>query len=113
MSDLSRLNRPVKAKGVVHHMIADTAKGMAEVIYEDAAHDNDFYKRYPDVKAFVRKRWQSFIQPAREQLAEMLGMPDSMVSAHMKAEIHEALLLNAAVNPAANFVDQVIEGSVH
>ena len=37
MSDLSRLNRPVKAKGVVHHLVADVAKGMAEALYEAAA----------------------------------------------------------------------------
>jgi hypothetical protein len=104
---------PVKAKGVVHQQVADLAKEFAGMVYEEAAHDDDFYRRYPDINAFIRKRWTSFIQPAREQLSAMLGMPDSVVSPHMKAEIYQALLLNAASNPAANLVDDVIEGRVH
>jgi len=83
------------------------------MVYEDAAHDNEFYKTWPSVDGFVRRRWQSFIQPAREQLSAMLGMPDSVVSPHMKREIYDALLLNAASNPAANAIDDVIDGRVH
>ncbi len=119
MSRIPKLHRSsaappaVKAKGVIHKMVAETAKGIAETVYEDMAHDDHFYKMWPSVQGFVRTRWTSFIQIARETLAEMLGMPESQVSAHMKAEIHEALLLNAGANPAYNAVDDVIEGRVH
>lgn len=105
--------KPAQGKGMVHNAVAELAKEFAGMVYEDAAHDNDFYKRYPDVNAFIRLRWHSFIQPAREQLSAMLGMPDSVVSQHMKAEIYEALLLNATANPAANLIDDVVEGRAH
>lgn len=104
---------PVKAKGIVHNAVAELAKEFAGMVYEEAAHDNQFYKTWPDVDSFIRTRWQSFIQPAREQLSAMLGMPDGVVSEHMKREIYDALLLNAGANPAANHVDDVIEGRVH
>ncbi len=94
---------PVQARGVVHELVAETAKEMARAIYEDGAHDNDFYAKWPDEDDFVRLRWQLFIQPAREQLANLLHPSRaSMTTDHMKRQIHEALLLNAAVNPAQN-----------
>lgn len=93
----------VKARGMVHKLVADTAKELAATAYEGMAlrHD-DFYQYWPDQKKFVQLRWQSFVQPAREQLAEMLGLPDSMVSQEQKRDIYDALLKNAAVNPAIN-----------
>jgi hypothetical protein len=103
---MSRLKRPevqapVQAKGMVHELIAETAKDMCAVWYEEAAHDNDFYKKFPSQKGFVRKHWQSFIRVARPYLAELLNDHHGLTP-HMKDAIHEALLLNAAVNPAFN-----------
>lgn len=96
--------RPVQAKGVVHKLVADTAKAFAQAVWEEGAtSSNEFYKQWPIATEFVRLRWQSFIQPARTHLAELLH-PDkhSLSTPEMRDEIHEALLLNAAVNPAQN-----------
>lgn len=99
----------VKARGMVHQMVAEVAKGMAEAVWEALCTKSDaFHAKWPSVDEFRTRRWSSFITPAREQLAEMLGMPDSQVSPDQKAQIHDALLKNAAINPAANHVDDVI-----
>lgn len=99
---------PTRARGMVHELVAETAKGMAAAVYEGmATRHNDFYARWPNLEAFVAKRWHSFIQPAREELASLLS-PEraSMTSDAQKREIHEALLLNAAANPAINQLDR-------
>lgn len=101
------LQAPVQAKGVVHKLVADTAKAMAATFYDEAAHDNDFYRVWPSEKMFVRRRWHSFIQPARDALVTMLS-PDFKCSYNeeqnqrMKLEIYDALRLNAMANPASN-----------
>jgi hypothetical protein len=103
---------PVRAKGVVHELVAETAKAFARTVYEQMAKDNDWYKLWPDEEYFVRRRWQSFVQPAREHLAELLH-PDKhyMTTEQQREQIHEAILLNAAVNPAENDVDQIIRAT--
>lgn len=101
---------PMRAKGVVHELVAETAKEFARAVYEDMAKDNDWYRKWPNEEVFVRRRWQSFIQPAREHLAELLHPSKHyMTTEAMRAQIHEAILLNAAVNPAANLVEKVIQ----
>ena len=42
MSDLSRLNRdkPVKAKGFIHQLVAETAKGCAREVYQEMARES-------------------------------------------------------------------------
>ena len=102
---------PVRAKGVVHELVAETAKAMAAAVYEGmATAHNDFYVTWPSLDAFVRRRWQTFIQPAREQLAEMLSPAQQFATTpDQRAQIHQALLLNAAANPAANMVDRIIK----
>ncbi len=103
LTSAAHQDRPVQAKGVVHKLVAQTAKDFARVIYEEAAHDNDFYKKWPTMDDFVARRWQSFIQPARENLASLLHPSrHSMTTPAMREEIHQALLLNAATNPAIN-----------
>ena len=81
MSDLSRLNRdkPVKAKGFIHQLVAETAKGCAREVYQEMARDNDFYKLWPSEYEFVHRRWPSFIQDARSALPAML-QPHMMTS---------------------------------
>lgn len=100
---MSKHDRPVQAKGVVHELVAQTAKEIAYTVYEEGAHDNNFYRLWPNADAFVRRRWQTFIQPARECLAELLH-PDKhyMSTPEMRDQIHQAILLNEAVNPAVN-----------
>jgi hypothetical protein len=89
---------------VVHKLVAETAKGMAGAVWEElCTRNNGFYALWPSQEVFIRKRWQSFVQDAREQLAAMLHPNmNYAVSEQMRAEIHDALLKNAAVNPAAN-----------
>lgn len=104
------IDRPVQAKGVVHELVAETAKGMAAAVYEVCATESDaFYKMWPSIEVFIARRWHSFIQPARVQLAELLNADRaSLTTEAQKREIYEALLLNAAVNPAQNAVDKLI-----
>lgn len=91
----------VRAKGVVHKLIAETAKELAYTVYEEMAHTDQFYKTWPNNHLFVAARWQSFIQTARTHLAELLH-PDNhhKTDENQRQEIYEALKLNAAVNPA-------------
>lgn len=89
--------KPMKAKGMVHKMIADTAKGCAGVQWEQLAKQNKFYKAWPDRSVFVRQNWPKYLATARAILTAMLGNPK--YSDEMKAEIHDALLRDGAVNP--------------
>lgn len=99
---------PVQARGVVHKLVADTAKEFARTIYEEAAHSNEFYAKWKSSDEFVRLRWTTFIQPAREELASLLhGDRASLTTAEQKRQIHEALLLNAAANPAQNMIERL------
>lgn len=96
---------PVQGKGVIHQLVAQTAKEMCRCFYEEAAHDNDFYRKWPTSDDFLFYRWQSFVQPAREHLAELLDPSKwSLTTEDQRAQIHEALLKNAAVNPAQNLL---------
>lgn len=102
--------KPVSAKGVVHHLVAETAKEIAAAEWEGrcSASDN-FYRAWPNVNVWVRRRWTSFIQDARENLAGLLDPSQHYQSTEaMRQEIHEALLLNAIVNPASNLVDETL-----
>src|SRR6185369_420435 len=111
MSRILRPDRqaPVQAKGVIHELVATTAKEMCRCYYEEAAHDNDFYRTWPTSDDFLVRRWHMFIQPARGHLAELLH-PDkrSLTTEEQRRTIHEALLLQAAVNPAINSIDKML-----
>jgi hypothetical protein len=96
MSDT--LAPPVRAKGMVHKLVAETAKEMARCWYDEAAHDNDFYREHPNVALFVDRRWRNFIRHARANLAKLLS--SSSVPEDQKAQIYEALIKDGAVNPA-------------
>lgn len=89
--------RPMKAKGVVHKMVADTAKGCAGEAWEKLARQNRFYKAYPSREAFVEKHWPDYISVARTILVGMLGNPKYTQA--MKDEIFDAVLRDGAVNP--------------
>lgn len=107
--------RPAKAKGVVHQLIAETAKEIAAAEWECRCSVSDnFYRAWPNVNVWVRRRWQSFIQDARGHLTEMLhpSLHYALTEAD-RIRIHDALKLQAAVNPAANMVDQMINETTH
>lgn len=78
-----------------HKLLAETAKEFAAAWYEEAAHDNDFYRFYPSQKGFVKREYYRFIEAARLQLSKMLGM--STVTEFQKAEIFEALIKHSEI----------------
>jgi hypothetical protein len=97
---VTEIERPTKAKGIVHKMIADTAKGCALAHYETLARgSNAFYRKYKDPQAFVRREWPKYIHAARQILTGMLGNPN--YDQEKKDLIFEALRLDGAVNPKA------------
>lgn len=105
-----RLDKPVQARGVVHHLVAETAKEIAAAEWEGRCSASDkFYAAWPNVNVWVRRRWASFIQDARTHLAELLAPQHHYaLTEAQRQEIHEALLLNAIVNPASNLVDKAL-----
>lgn len=78
-----------------HKAVAHVAKELANVFYEEAAHDNAFYNHYPDRNFFVEREWHLFIQHARACMAKQLG--DPKVADGVKADIVEALTLDRAI----------------
>lgn len=78
-----------------HELIAQTAKEMAACWYEDAAHDNEFFAFYPKQKQFVNREWKRFVEPARKQLAIMLG--DPLIDEWKKEQIMDALVKHAGM----------------
>lgn len=88
---------PVRAKGVVHKQIAATAKGLAAEHWERLSSNNAFHRRWPKVEPYVAHNWRHYIDMTRQVMAAMLGSPK--YDEKMKAEISEALLLDATVNP--------------
>lgn len=89
---------PMRAKGMVHKLIADTAKGIAAEEWEKlSTNSNAFHKKWPKVKPFVGHNWRLYVPTARALLVGMLGSPS--VAPEMKERIHGAILLDGAINP--------------
>lgn len=104
MSSLSRKldrhqNRPQRSAGMVHHVIADIAKGCAAEQWETLSKQNSFHARWPKVEPFVANTWKEYIHVARQILTGMLGDPKK--SEEEKRAIYDVLLLDGAVNPKA------------
>lgn len=76
---------------IIHHLIAKTAKEICAAAYEQLARNNEFYKKWPTQKLFVRRTWDVFIPDARMALVEILkgDYPEQM-----KGPVYEALLLD-------------------
>lgn len=79
---------------MVHKLVRSTAKEMAATFYEYAAHDDIFYKYYPNMGFFVQREWQKFVFTAKQVLTDMLkgNYPETY-----KAQIYEALLDDATL----------------
>lgn len=75
-----------------HRAVAHVAKELANVFYEEAAHDNHFYNYYPSREFFVEREWHLFIQQARACMAQQLN--DAKTAEGVKADIFEALTLD-------------------
>lgn len=88
-----------------HKLLENVAREIAGEFYNDAANDNQFYKTWPKESKFINKQWGTFVRPARQALATMLGM--SKYSESIKDEIMEALLLDRALPPNGDTAKQV------
>lgn len=82
-------------KRFAHELIAQTAKEMAAIWYEEAAHDNEFYKFYPKQKMFINREWKRFIDIAKATLAQTLGCSDT--PEWQKEQIMDALIKHASL----------------
>lgn len=76
-------------------MVAHVAKELANVFYEEAAHDNTFYTYYPSREFFVKREWHLFIPHARECMAKQLS--DAKTGDQTKRDIFEALTLDRQI----------------
>jgi hypothetical protein len=109
---MTEITAPQHAKGIVHHQIADTAKGLCGEFWEQMATGakgrgamslkaargaNRFYKKWPSRETFVGLKWPDFIPTARQALQLLLGKPG--IPEAVKADIHAALLLDGTINP--------------
>lgn len=103
-----RANEVTQAKGVVHHLIADTCKEMARAYWDESASaqnevGNTFYKMFPDMEIFVARNWHRFNEFARSALVDLLGMAHhpstgALITDAEKAEIYDALKLDGTLN---------------
>ena len=57
-----------KRPQATHFAIKQLCMEMAGVFYEGAAHDNQFYKFYPNQMMFIQREWWRFIASATESL---------------------------------------------
>jgi hypothetical protein len=89
----------------VHRLIASTAMSMAAELYDTMAQDDEWYKQHRSQKKFVRTQWPKLINDARTTLGGMLHANSGM-SEMAKAEIYEALVLDASL-PNMNLENQV------
>lgn len=80
---------------MLHKLIRKTAKDMAGCFYEFAAHDNTFYKFYPNMGFFIQREWAKFVMIAKQTLVDCL-QSKSLTMAE-KDEICEALCDDASL----------------
>ena len=98
----------------VHSMVADLAKEMTLVTYENVMSDNkvraNWKAKHPGATelalqaSFVRKYWRGGVAPAKAALAAMLANP---AHSALHSAIHEALVLdNTLVRGRTTGVEQ-------
>lgn len=92
-----QITAPQKAKGVVHKVIADVAKGHAAEAWEQLAKQNKFFQQNRSREAWVARYWPKYLVTARAALTGMLGDPKRPED--QKAIIYDVLLRDGAVNP--------------
>lgn len=90
-----RRRKPVKQR-CTHHLIASTAQEIAGAFYEEAASNDVFYKEWPDINEFIRRRWKTFIPGARDALLTMLA---GNYPPEVKEQIFDAIGKDAVLNP--------------
>lgn len=92
-----QITAPQKAKGVVHKVIADVAKGQAAVAWEQLAKQNKFFAQNRSQEAWVAHHWPKYLPVARATLTGMLGDPKRPQD--QKDLIYDVLLRDGAINP--------------
>jgi hypothetical protein len=92
-----------------HKMVAKTAQEMAEAVYEkNAGRSNEFYAKYPDMKAYVAECWPLYLESARTTLAQLLT---TNIDESLKEQIHEALIKDATLRRGREGVLQMKNGA--
>ena len=95
---------------IVHNLIADTAKAIAQEAYEAIAHDNHFYAEWPTMDGFVTANWRMFVDDARTQLLVMLipsgqdggGNPLYAIAEPLRDQVYEALKIDGSMRKDPN-----------
>lgn len=77
---------------MAHRQVASVAKELAGCAYDELAKNNQFYATEPSQRNWVKRNWILFCEEARKALAQSLNSPT--MTEHMKAKIHEALVLD-------------------
>lgn len=83
-----------------HRMIAKLAEDMAYLSYEQSAKGNNFYKAFPNAKAYVREVAPTLIEEAYRTLCKVLG--DDDIPEKQKNEIYEAIMAHNAIPTGKN-----------
>lgn len=92
-----------------HKLVAQTAKEMAQEVYEkNAGRSNDFYKEYPDLNGYVENCWALYLDAARATLAQLLT---TNLDESLKEQIHEALVRDATLRRGREGVLQMKKGA--
>lgn len=118
-----RLVDPIRAGGGLnaHHMVAETAVGMANELFEVYAMENDIYRglraqgRVSEKDArkfFVERIAPRLLEEARQALTACLSQPDDVCPVTLKDQIAEALILDNDLRAKRMVTDQrLIAGS--
>ncbi len=102
-----------------HKMIAETAQGMAHVLFDELMARNEifdqFKEQHPGLSTkemetlFVTRMWSRLIEPARATLAAMLRGP---YSEEMKEDIMDALVRDKSLMRGRGRAGQQVLGAV-
>jgi hypothetical protein len=91
-----------------HKMVAETAKKMAEEVYESwASRSNEFYAEHRTLEQYVNSCWALYLDAARASLAQLLTTNMDEV---LKNEIHDALIKDATLRRGREGVLQMKKG---
>ena len=77
-----------------HELVAEVARGLAAAVYEECAKSNPWYQANPSQAIFVERTYGQLLTQARQIMGQMLA-PTSLVPEAQKAQIAEALMLDA------------------
>jgi hypothetical protein len=96
---IDRVERRMPGTVHRHKLIVETAREMAQSLYEEVMHDNAIYDKWKELcpeltREFARERFVELMLPrlcdaARDTLAGMLAIP---AHAHLHESIYHALL---------------------